>query len=43
MNKENRNRLIDADNGLVVATGEGLGGLGVKGEGIQKYRLVVTE
>ena len=45
MNKQNRNRLIDAGNKLVVTRcsrgwGEGLGG---RGKGIKKYKLVVTK
>ena len=36
----NRNRLIDKENRLMVARGEGIGALGEKGEGIEKYRLV---
>ena len=42
MNKQNRNRLIDTENKLVVADRRGLGGLGEKGEGIKKYNLAVT-
>ena len=41
MNKQNRNRLMDTENIFTVAR---LGGrLGNKGEGIKKYKLVVTE
>ena len=43
MNKQNRNRVIDAENKLMVARGEGGGRLGEKGEGIKKYKLVVTK
>ena len=43
MNKQNRNRIIDTENVLMVARGEGFGGLVQKGEGIEKYRLIVTE
>ena len=43
MNKQNGNRLIDTENRLKVAREEVIGGLGEKGEGIEKYRLVVTE
>ena len=42
MNKQQR-RLIESENRPMVARGEGVGGLGVRGEGIEKYRLVVTE
>ena len=42
MKKQNRNRLIGTENRLMVARGEGVGGLGGKGEGIEKYRLAVT-
>ena len=43
MNKQNRNRLKDAEDILMV-TGleEAVGRLGGKGEGIKKYELVVT-
>ena len=34
---------IDTENRLMVARGEGVGGLGEKGEGIKKSKLVVTE
>ena len=43
MNKENRNRLIDTENILMVARGRGVGGMGERCEGIKKYKLVVTE
>ena len=43
MNKQNRNRFIDIENKLRVANWAGLGGLGEKGEGIKKYKLVVTK
>ena len=33
----------DTENRLMVARGEGVGGLGEKGEGIKKSKLVVTE
>ena len=39
---KNSNRLIDAENKLMVARGVGVGGLGEKGEGI-KYKLEVTK
>ena len=43
INKHNGNRLIDTENTLVSDSGEGVGGLGEKGEGIGKCRSVVTE
>ena len=43
MSKQNRNRLIDSENILTVARWEGVEGMGEKGEGIKKYKLVVTE
>lgn len=43
MNKLNRKKLIDTENMLVVAGWEGSWGMGEKGEGIQKYKLAVTE
>ena len=43
INKQNGNGLIDTENGLMAARWDGVGGLGVKGEGIEKYRLVITE
>ena len=42
-NKQNRNRLIDTENIWQLSDGRGFGGMGEKGEGIKKYRLVVTE
>ena len=39
--KQNRNRLIDTENILVVARLEGVGVMGEKGEGIKKYKLVI--
>ena len=42
-NKQNRNRLIDKENILTVTRWEGLGEMGEKGDGINKYKLVVTE
>ena len=42
-NKQNRNRLRDTEKRLMVARGEGVGGLDKKGEGIEKYRLVVIK
>ena len=41
--RQNRTRLIDRENRLMVARGEGLWKLGEKGEGVEKYRMVVTE
>ena len=41
MNKQ-MERLIDAENRLMVARGEVGWGTGRKGEGINKYKLVVT-
>ena len=38
MNKQNRNRLIDTENILMIA-----GGVCEKGEGMKKHRLVVTK
>ena len=43
MNKQNRNRLIETENIFMVARGEGVGGMGEEGEGVKKYKLVVTE
>ena len=43
MNKQNRNRLIDAEDILTVARWDGPWGTGEKDEGIEKYKLVVTE
>ena len=44
MNEQNRNRFIDTENILrVTRLGEGTGGMGRKGEGIQKCMLVVTQ
>ena len=34
---------MDAENRLMVAGGEGVGGLVENGEGVKKYRLAVTE
>ena len=42
MNKQNWNRLIDTENGLMVARGEGVWGTGEKGEEIKKHRLSCT-
>ena len=43
MNKQNRNRLTDIENFQTVARWAGSQGLGEKGEGIKKYKLVVTK
>ena len=42
MNKQNRNRLIDREHFDGFQVG-GVGRMGKKGEGIKKYKLVVTE
>ena len=44
MNKQNRNRLIDTENRLMVARGEWCWGLGEKSKGIEKigsYKIVI--
>ena len=41
--KQNRNRLTDTENRQTAVRGEGIGKLGEKGEGIKKYKSVVTE
>ena len=43
ISKQNRNRLRGTKNRLMGADGRGVGGLCEKGEGIERYRLVVTE
>ena len=43
MSKQNRSRLIDTENRLMAAGGEGAGGPGEHGEGIEKYKQVATE
>ena len=43
VSKQNRNKLIDTEHRLTVARGEGAGGLGEKGEGIEKCRLIITK
>ena len=43
MNKQNRNRLIDTENILTDARWKRGSGMGEKGEGIKKHKLVVTE
>ena len=42
INKWDGNRLIDTENKLMVARREGVGGMGEKGAGIKKYKLVVA-
>ena len=42
MNKQNRNKIIDTKD-LTVSKWEWGGGLGEKGEGTRKYKLVVTK
>ena len=43
MNTQKRNRLADPEIKLMAVRGQGAGELGDKGEGIKKYRLIVTE
>ena len=43
INKQNRNSLMDTENILMIARWELVEGLDEKGEGIEKYRLVVTK
>ena len=43
MKKQNRNRVADPENRLMAARGERGGGTGWEGEGIRKYKLVITE
>ena len=43
MNKQNRNRLIDTENTLMVSRGEEDGGLVKKSEGIKKCELVIKK
>ena len=43
MNKQIRNRLLDTENKLMIARWERVWGLSEKGEGIKKYKLIVTE
>ena len=43
MNKQKRNRLIDTEKILIIARWEVVAGMDEKGEGIRKYKLVVTE
>lgn len=37
------NRLIDAENSLLVSEGRGVGGVGKNGEWIKNYKLIVIE
>ena len=43
MNKQNKNRLIDTENKLVVARWERGWGMGGKAEGIRKHALPVIK
>ena len=43
MNKQNRNRLIATKNRLMVSRGVGVGGAEENGEGIEKYKRIVTK
>ena len=43
MIKQTRNRLIDTENIFMIARWKGGWRISKKGEGIQKYKLVVTE
>ena len=43
INKDNRHRLTDTEDILIVANGRELRGLGKKCEEIKNYKLVVTE
>ena len=43
MNEQNRNRLIDAENKLMVAWGREIGELDEKGKRIKKYKSAVTK
>ena len=42
-NKQNRNRLVDTENRQTLSEGSRVGGLGERGEGIEKYKSVVPE
>ena len=42
-NKQSRNRLIETKTDQCWTEGREVGGLGGKGAGVKKYRLVVTE
>ena len=41
MNKQNRNKLIDTQNNLMVARSGGLGTVSEEGDGIKKQKLPV--
>ena len=43
MNKQNRNRLIETEDRLMVVIKDGVWGTGWKGEGTEKYKLAVTK
>ena len=44
INKQtNRNKLIDTENISMDARWEGVAGMGIKGEGIKKYKWVIME
>ena len=43
MSKQNRKRLIDTENRLMVARWEEAEGLGEDNEGVNKYKSIVTE
>ena len=42
INKQNTNSFTDTENRLMVSKERGVGGVGKTGEGMEKYRLVVT-
>ena len=43
MNQQNRNTLTGRENILTVANGREVGRMGEIGEGMKKYKLIVTE
>ena len=43
VNKQIRNKLIDTENKLMVASGRKVGGRGEKGESMKKYKLTVIK
>ena len=43
INKQNKNRLTDTENKLMVARGEGFGRLNGKGEGFKMNKSAVTK
>ena len=43
INNQSRNRIIDTENVLIVARWEEGWGIGEKGDGSKKYKLVITE